>query len=354
MNLLILTQKVDINDDVLGFFHDWISEFAKNCEKVIVVCLYRGEYDLPANVEVLSLGKETRKSRVKYLLNFYKYIWQKRKEYDKVFVHMNPEYVLLGGLLWRLWGKKINLWYTHKQISLVLKIAEKISDKIYTASKESFQLPSKKIQIIGHGINFDNFKGMRQEEMVRETEKFVIIYVGRISKIKNQELLIRAIDELVNRKKINNLEIKIIGAPVYEKDKEYKKDLERYIQEKDLSDYIKFIGSVPNKEISKYYAEADLSVNLCPTGGADKAVLESMAGATPVIALNQTFSDDLGFYKDELIIKKDSDKELAQKILNIKSWEPEKKEELSQFLRGVVEDKHNLKKLIKIIISNKK
>ena len=58
MKILICTQKVDLNDDILGFFHSWIAEFAKQCEKVTVICLYKGEYDLPGNVKVLSLGKE--------------------------------------------------------------------------------------------------------------------------------------------------------------------------------------------------------------------------------------------------------------------------------------------------------
>jgi len=58
MKPLILTQKIDINDDVLGFFHNWIKEFAKHCESVVVVCLRKGEYDLPENVKILSLGKE--------------------------------------------------------------------------------------------------------------------------------------------------------------------------------------------------------------------------------------------------------------------------------------------------------
>ena len=59
MKLLICTQKVDKNDDLLGFFHAWIAEFAQNCEGVTVVCLFRGEVDLPENVRVLSLGKES-------------------------------------------------------------------------------------------------------------------------------------------------------------------------------------------------------------------------------------------------------------------------------------------------------
>jgi hypothetical protein len=58
MKLLIITQKVDINDPILGFFHRWIEEFAKHCEKITVICLYKGTYNLPNNVKVLSLGKE--------------------------------------------------------------------------------------------------------------------------------------------------------------------------------------------------------------------------------------------------------------------------------------------------------
>src|SRR3989344_8687589 len=58
MRLLIVTQKIDRDDDLLGFFHQWICEFARHCESVTVICLEKGEYALPANVRVLSLGKE--------------------------------------------------------------------------------------------------------------------------------------------------------------------------------------------------------------------------------------------------------------------------------------------------------
>ena len=43
--LLIFTQKADINDPVLGFFHKWIEEFSKNFESIIVVCLEKGEFN---------------------------------------------------------------------------------------------------------------------------------------------------------------------------------------------------------------------------------------------------------------------------------------------------------------------
>ena len=69
MKLLIITQKVDKNDPILGFFHGWVEEFAKNVEKLTVVCLGVGEYDLPQNVQVFSLGKKIGASKLKYIWN---------------------------------------------------------------------------------------------------------------------------------------------------------------------------------------------------------------------------------------------------------------------------------------------
>jgi len=69
MRLLIITQKVDKNDPILGFFHRWIEEFAKYCQSIIVICLQKGEYNLPKNIKILSLGKEKGKSKIKYIFN---------------------------------------------------------------------------------------------------------------------------------------------------------------------------------------------------------------------------------------------------------------------------------------------
>jgi hypothetical protein len=105
MKLLIITQKINKNDPILGFFHGWVKEFSKHFDSIVAICLEKGEYDMPTNVKVLSLGKESGHSKVKYLLNFYKFIWQERNNYDAVFVHMNPVYVVLGGLLWKIIGE---------------------------------------------------------------------------------------------------------------------------------------------------------------------------------------------------------------------------------------------------------
>ena len=62
MNLLIMTQKVDASDPILGFFDRWIDAFAAHCPSVTVLCLEEGTHDLPSSVRVFSLGKEKKQS----------------------------------------------------------------------------------------------------------------------------------------------------------------------------------------------------------------------------------------------------------------------------------------------------
>src|SRR5688572_21166358 len=147
MKLLILTQKVDANDPILGFFCWWIGEFAKRCKQVTVICLYEGEHELPANVRVLSLGKEGGASRLKYLVRFYGYIWRERENYDAVFVHMNQVYVILGGFMWRLLRKKIGLWYAHGSVSASLRAAVMLCHVALTSTQEGLRIDTPKRRV---------------------------------------------------------------------------------------------------------------------------------------------------------------------------------------------------------------
>ncbi len=350
MKILILTQKVDKNDDVLGFSHGWIAEFAKHCEKVTVVALGVGECDLPRNVEIFSLGKEniSQKSKVhkvesklKYIFNFYKYIWQERKSYDTVFVHMNPEYLVLGGILWRLWHKKIGLWYTHKAINFKLYLASKLADIIFTASPESFGLKNKKVKVVGHGIDTNQYNLVQP---LANNGFLKILCVGRISPIKNQQLLIEAVDLLVRQYSYENLKVDLVGPVTSEKDIKYRDKLKKIVEDKNIPSLVNFVGSVPNRDIIKKYQEAGLSINLCPTGGMDKVVLESMACGIPVVVLNKTFENTL---PARFILKNDNAHELAEKIIEIS------KESRPQIeLRSEIVKRHSLENLIKNIVNS--
>jgi len=434
MKLLIITQKVDINDDVLGFFHGWIAEFAKHCEKVTVVCLYKGKHDLPENVKVLSLGKNSihvipdtptpggiiiddRESRnnlnqldprlreddsknfirkkIKYLSNFYRHIIAERSNYDHVFVHMNPIYVILGWPLWKIWGKKISLWYTHKSVDLKLRIAEKLADKIFTASKSSFRIDSKKLNIVGHGIDVNNFQvesqkrprvsGRPESPADFEGSKFIIfkiITIGRISPVKDYITLIEAADILWKEnlnsspsfkgrsggvatfstsptpslneggESIKNFQIEIIGGPGTPEQYEYYEHLQEVVRYKQLDKMVYFFGKVPNKEVVSHLQNADIFVNMSHTGSLDKAVLEAMACELPVLSCNEAVADDiLANYKEKLYFEKSNSKMLAEKIKALMDINFGERLALGKELREIVVKNHNLEILISRIVA---
>jgi glycosyltransferase involved in cell wall biosynthesis len=351
--MLILTQKVDKNDDILGFFHGWLLEFAKHYEKIIVICLQKGEYDLPSNVKVFSLGKEKENlkienwylkiaTRFKYTLRFLKYIWVERKEYDRVFCHMNPIYVVLGGLFWRFKGKKVALWYTHKSVDLKLRIAEKLANIIFTASKESFQLKSKKVEVVGHGIDVNKF--ICNENIDKKNDFFEITTIGRISPIKNHLLMLKVFNFLV-KNNIKNFVFNIVGSPITDLDKRYQNKLEKYVIENNLSSFVKFSGSISHNKILPFYQKVDIFINLSDTGSVDKAVLEAMACGCYILTSNKAFKSIL---PEDFLVKNDFNI-LVNKLIKVINIDKNDLKLKSKDLREIVVKNNSLSELIKKI-----
>ncbi len=346
MKLLIITQKVDIQDDILGFFHRWILEFARICEHVTVICLEKGEYHLPSNIKIISLGKEKKPSRFSYVLRFYQTIWKERNNYDVVFVHMNPIYIILAGCLWRMMGKKVSLWYTHKQVNLKLRVATYLSHMIFTASRQSFGLRSKKVNIVGHGIDLDQFQGVFQES--RDT--FNLVHIGRITRIKNCSTLIMAANLL--KVSIRNLKVIFVGSPVTLDDIKYKKELDELVVLHGLQSVVNFVDSVPHVYIKKYYEKADITVNMTPTGGVDKVVLESMASSVISISSNESFTPYFGMFDPDLRFTYGDYKDLSSKIDALTQKSQTEIKTISMYLKDKVSERSSLKNLIGTIIKS--
>lgn len=259
MKLLICTQVVDRNDPVLGFFHRWVEEFAKHCEQVTVVCLREGEHSLPSNVRVYALGKGNKAVRAIRLLRLLSKI---KSEYSSVFVHMNPEYIVTAGWLWRMQGRKIVLWYTHKAVNLRLRIAAFFANAILTASKESFRLASSKVQIVNHGI--DTLFFSPDPSVVRGDWA---LSVGRLTKSKRHDLAIRTAHEA-------GKELRIAG------DGPERQALE--VLAKELNARVVFLGGLTQVQLRDMYRTGAYLIHTSETGSLDKVVLEALACGLPV------------------------------------------------------------------------
>lgn len=343
-NLLIITQKVDENDDLLGFFVTWIREFAKYFDQVFVVTLGKGKYDLPDNVQVYSLGKELGRSKILQLLKLYKLLFRLVPKSVDIFAHMSPIFAVAAWPVTFIFRRKVILWYLHRSVTMRLKLAEKLCYKIVTASKDSLKLKSSKVIEVGHGIDTERFKSKR---MWGSSDQTKILSVGRISPIKNYETLIRSAHIL----KTKNLDFKVtvVGKPYSAKDRRYFEDLKSLIQQFGLEKYVEFVGFVPYSQILPYYQSNYFNINLTPTGGIDKAVLEGMATGQITVTSNMAFAKYFGDHSKKLLFKYDDSNDLSGKVQNLISLSTNKKEEVSKFLVGVVKKEHNLNNLIEII-----
>lgn len=286
MRLLILTQAVDRNDSNLGFFHGWIEVFAARCEKVTVICLREGEHTLPKNVEILSLGKERNTSRITRTLLFFRYIISRRREYEGVFVHMNPEYIVLGGWLWRLWGKRIVLWYVHKSVTWKLRIAEIFVTTIATASKESFRLKTKKLHIVGHGIDTKLFSPHTH------TPPGAILRIataGRFSRSKKLKEMLLVLDVLYARGR--TFHFSVAGIPLTREDGDYAREFAAAVAARPYATDVEMWGALPHHMMPEFLSTQDVFLNFSATGSVDKLVLEALAAGVMVVTSNDAFKD---------------------------------------------------------------
>ncbi len=61
-----------------------------------------------------------------------------------------------------------------------------------------------------------------------------------------------------------------------------------------VADRVDLLGPVPPADMPALYRSAAVTANLCPTGGLDKAVVESLASGVPTVVHNRAFLPLLG------------------------------------------------------------
>lgn len=348
MKLLFITQKIDKNDDILGVYHEWAREIAKHFEKFSVICLYEGRNELPEHIEVFSLGKETNTdsrglehgfTRIKYLLKFYHTIWKERKNYDSVFVHMNPIYVVLGWPIWRFLCKDIFLFYAHYKTGFLLRLAQPLCKGILTSVPESCGLNSHKVKVIGQGIDTERFSPSK--DTIKK--KSSILFVGRISSVKKLHVLIDAFAELLKQRK--DATLSVVGAQDYGAEA-YALTIRQKVREYGLEGAIRFVGKVPNSEMPKFYNEHEIFVNLTQTGSFDKAILEAMScGCLPVVsnaAYKNIFPRE---FHGLLMCRQDDASDLVEKMQDVLFLSDDVRSKTRKRLREIVMHGHSLSTL---------
>ena len=329
MRFLIITQAVDLEDANLGFFHDWIREFARHASAVEVIALRVGAHSLPGNVALHRISGSNKPLR---LIGTLKLLWQLLPQSDRVFIHMAPIFaILVGPFAW--WHQKpMMLWYVHKSADFKLRVAEKLVSVVASASPESFRLPSKKVSFLGHDIDTDSFA-----PPAMAPAGFRMLTAGRISRSKRLDILLQAVSA-ASRQLPLGWRFSIVGSPITADDARYQRELMDLANSLGIADHVSFTGSAIHSKMPACYQSAHLFLHASATGSIDKALLEAMSTGLPVISSSEAFRDIL---PKEYIAPAVSAETFAARIVNLRDVGRDMR------LRNIVREKFELSDLIK-------
>jgi glycosyltransferase involved in cell wall biosynthesis len=308
--ILIFNISTDSNNTSLGFAVNWINQLSEYYIEIDVVTLNKGAtHMLNDNINVYShdsINKITKfieiRKTIKNLL--------KNNEYKFCLSHMTTSLTLVSSTIFKFNNLQSILWYTHKGPTtfikkIVLYLGALFSDRIITASENSFPLRFKKVTSIGHAINYEDFYRSR---INTESKDFLIL--SRISRSKNID---ESIQGFLNSVYGESQSITIVGGPLTKQDVEY----ENYLKNKySVYSNIRFAGSIPHPNLSKYIDKTRFHINNTPKGFYDKSVLETLSGGIINFYMNSEY--DKNIHPEYLnILKFDGTKDDLTKSINL-------------------------------------
>ena len=178
-----------------------------------------------------------------------------------------------------------SLWEKYKSQCLqgrVRSLAFQSADGILVNGRKPYDefldqgVPPDKMRVIPQPFDPSQFvvpedKNKSRKKLNLETEKKVVLFVGRLSWLKGADRLTEIINSLYESRE--EYQFCIVGEG------EYKRKL-RHLPNK----YVKTEGRVPHKKIAKYYNASDVLVFPSRTEGLPNVILEALSAGVPVIA----------------------------------------------------------------------
>jgi glycosyltransferase involved in cell wall biosynthesis len=342
--LLLFNLRTDIDDHILGFTTQWINALAPYYEAIDVLTTHAGTLALADNVQVFSVGRERGAGKVQRAANFYKHLTQLllTHKYDACFAHMQPLFAVMASPLLQLRGIPITTWYTHRQMSRTIALAERVSYRIMSAVESSFPMKTPKLRVLGHGIDTEFFA---PDTSVAQQQPPRIVQVARLTDIKHQHILLEAAHDL-------DCEIVFVGDVPDGYDDKYKRRLQTQVHNMGIAAKVIFAGAQKPEQVRDWYHTATVAINLSPPGLFDKAALEGMACAVPTIVSNNAFQPVTSTYADMLHIPAPDDvNTLRERLITLMAMPQEQRQLIGSTLRQRVIAEHSLDQLIHRLIS---
>jgi glycosyltransferase involved in cell wall biosynthesis len=320
--LIFVTQRIDPEHPNLAAATAMVRALAERVDEVVVIALHATPGVLPENCTVHEIGASRRALRgIAYQRALARSL---RPRPLGLVAHMSPIYAVLAAPILRPLGIPIVLWFTHWRASGLLRLAERVSNRVVTVARGSFPLPSGKVVPIGHGIDITQFPCRRREG----DATFRVLALGRTSPAKGLDAIAQAV--ALVRERGMQAELEIRGPSETDEERAHRAALEGL--------GVRVEPPLPRTQLPEALARADVLVNNALAGSLDKVVFEACASCVPVLASNPGFA---GFLDDELRFPRNDAEAIARGLQRLAAMTPEARQELGRELRRRVVEGHS-------------
>ena len=166
------------------------------------------------------------------------------------------------------------------------------------------------IEVIPTGIDFDVFdkasgNSIREKYQISKNSK-ILLYIGRMSKEKNLDLLIDSFS--LTATEFKDVYLMLVG------DGPERKKLEKRVRNMNLYDRVLFIDSQPYNEIPNFYKASDLFLFPSKKDTQALVLLEALTCSIPVVAVKSMSVKELNIDEKAGLLSSNSPVEFSNKV----------------------------------------
>lgn len=211
-----------------------------------------------------------------------------------------------------------DLFFGHK----LLKDASKVIALTTTEAQQyrSMGVPKEKIEVIPNGIDLTEYadlplKGCFKKKHGISEDKKIILYLGRINRIKGTDLLVEAYANLINKLKCKVARLVIVGP-----DDGYLREIQALIKTLKIENDVLILKPLYGRDKLEAYVDADMYVLPSRYETFPMSVLEAAACRTPVILTENC--EIAGYFNEKIgLISKPDSKHLCEALLQMLLFE---------------------------------
>jgi len=237
-------------------------------------------------------------------------------------------------------GKKMTNWFIWGLNKFIVAISKDAHNQMLLHNK----IDKQKARFIYNGVDIASFSGGINEESINlikseigvQPGSFVVGHIARLTRVKDQETLLKAFQKVIENE--TKAELVIVGdGPLNQKLRQSASDL-------GIATYVKFLGY--REDIKDLLSVFDVIVLPSLMEGVSLTILEAMAAGKPVIVTNVGGNPEVVVDGETgLLVPSRDPQKMADAIMRILS-DPSLARRMGEAGRKRVEEKFSLEKMV--------